>query len=209
MNNVAGVLDLVPDEPRWVEARGMLLSGRGIVRWAAEHGALLYAPEDAVVSVVGAVPAAELRALLAGVPPGTVALIAPEDRDMLAQFAGWTDQRAIHVVGARRAWDWPPDVNLFGPDDAPPLEHLPDRLRRDLLRVLAFGSVAAACCDELPVSFAYPGWETETLYDVSIDTLEAYRGRGLGGRSVTALMIAMAERMMMPVWGALEVNAVH
>jgi hypothetical protein len=208
MNNVAGVLDLVPDEPRWVEARGMLLSGRGIVRWAGEHGALLYAPEDAVVSVVGAVPTAELRALLAGVPRATVALIAPEHRNMLGQFAGWTDQRAIiHVLGARPASEWPSDVTLFGPDDAPRLEHLPDRLRRDLLRALAFGSVAAAWCDELPVSFANPVWETETLYDVSIDTLEAYRGRGLGGRSVNALMTAMAERVMMPVWGALEVNA--
>ena len=67
--------------------------------------------------------------------------------------------------------------------------------------------MAAVWADGRPVSFCYPVWQTETLWDVSIETLPAYRRRGLGGACGTNPDPAHARAGRAPVWGALETNA--
>jgi RimJ/RimL family protein N-acetyltransferase len=69
-----------------------------------------------------------------------------------------------------------------------------------------FAPVAAVFVDSRPVSFCYPVWTTERLWDVSIDTLEAHRGRALGARAVSFMIRAMRQEGREPVWGALESN---
>jgi RimJ/RimL family protein N-acetyltransferase len=56
------------------------------------------------------------------------------------------------------------------------------------------------------VSFCYVAWETETLWDVSIDTLPSYRGRGLAVPAVFYLVALMKEKRKQAVWGAEESN---
>ena len=58
----------------------------------------------------------------------------------------------------------------------------------------------------MPVSFCYPAWITERLWDVSIDTLEGHRGQSLGARAVRFMIDLMAADGREPVWGALESN---
>jgi GNAT superfamily N-acetyltransferase len=57
------------------------------------------------------------------------------------------------------------------------------------------------------VSFCYPVWQTERLWDVSIETLEPYRRRGLGARAARTLIRHMRKTGRAPVWGALETNS--
>jgi GNAT superfamily N-acetyltransferase len=59
---------------------------------------------------------------------------------------------------------------------------------------------------ELPVAFCYPVFETETLWDVSVDTLEAWRRRGLARACVEFLIDHMRRHGKEPVWGALVSN---
>ncbi len=56
------------------------------------------------------------------------------------------------------------------------------------------------------MSFCYPVWTTERFWDVSIDTLEAHRGRSLGARAVSFMIDVMRQQGREPVWGALESN---
>ena len=56
------------------------------------------------------------------------------------------------------------------------------------------------------MSFCYAASETETLWDVSIDTLEPWRGRGLARACCELLISHMARHGKSPVWGAVEGN---
>jgi hypothetical protein len=121
------------------------------------------------------------------------------------------------------------DVSIFTSGDAPSLEHVPDPLRAELTdaleghpaarfvsgalpeRLPADASptpvpVAAAWRDGRAVAFCYPVLQTETLWDVSVDTLADYRGRGLAARVARTMIRHMRGQDKAPVWGALETN---
>ena len=66
--------------------------------------------------------------------------------------------------------------------------------------------VAAVFVNGTAASFCYPCWRTETLWDISIDTLEEHRGRALGQHAVRFMIEAMRREGREPVWGALESN---
>jgi len=92
------------------------------------------------------------------------------------------------------------------------LARVPDDLRPEIelaLRRACPMTVAWAMEDgrRLPVSFCYAPWITETLWDVSVDTLEAYRRRGLAAALFEALRLYLAPEGLTPVWGAMEGNA--
>jgi GNAT superfamily N-acetyltransferase len=95
-------------------------------------------------------------------------------------------------------------LRLLRPDD--PLDHLPSGLRFEIEHARAIAPVAVALADGRPVSFCYPCWVTETLWDVSIDTLDGYRRRGLAARAVGFMIARMRESGREPVWGAMESN---
>ena len=60
--------------------------------------------------------------------------------------------------------------------------------------------------DGRPVSFCYPVWRTETLWDVSIDTLESHRRRGFAAHVAGFMIDRMLEDGREPVWGAMASN---
>lgn len=86
-------------------------------------------------------------------------------------------------------------------------DHLPADLVAELSRAMARGvPVVAAFDDVLPVSFAYVAAETESLWDISIDTIQSHRRQGYATTAVVYLMRVMKERGKFAVWGALESN---
>jgi hypothetical protein len=86
-------------------------------------------------------------------------------------------------------------------------DHLPDELLSELTDVAKDGvSVVAAFDDALPVAFAYVASETESLWDVSIDTIQRHRRQGYAAAAVLHLMRGMREKGKSAVWGALESN---
>ncbi|MEX2332807.1 MAG: GNAT family N-acetyltransferase, partial [Pseudohongiella sp.] len=49
--------------------------------------------------------------------------------------------------------------------------------------------------------------ETESLWDISIDTVESYRRQGYATAAVVQLMGLMLRRGKVAVWGALQSNS--
>jgi len=84
---------------------------------------------------------------------------------------------------------------------------VPEELARELTLAALRTLVWATIVDGNPVSFCYAGSETETLWDVSVDTLEAHRGRGYARACASAVIDQMyRDRSKHPVWGALDSN---
>jgi RimJ/RimL family protein N-acetyltransferase len=84
---------------------------------------------------------------------------------------------------------------------------LSSTLRQELLVEADAGTpIPAAFADGRPVAFCYPGSVTERWWDISIDTIDAYRRRGYAARCVSFCIEEMARAGKQPVWGALESN---
>ena len=58
----------------------------------------------------------------------------------------------------------------------------------------------------MPVSFCYAAFETEAFWDISIETLEPHRRRGLTAASALFLIHHMSVKGEAPVWGAADSN---
>lgn len=233
---VSVALTRVPDLPRWIDTRGMLLSTRSVVfAPAGPLGVDLVAavPDAALASVVGRPPRTTMRSALLSLAGDVNVLSQMEDADYVAAaLPGWRRQRAIiHVLPDAMPWERDSDAGarMFVRQTAPRFDHVPEHLRRELLDALNGRTVsrfvpghlppstarvrrvtvpmAAVWADGRPVSFCYPVWQTETLWDVSIETLPAYRRRGLAARAARTLIRHMRGMGRAPVWAALETNA--
>lgn len=98
-------------------------------------------------------------------------------------------------------------VRFLQPGELEELVGISAELRRELSSAEAEGEpVAAVLVDGRPVSFCYPGSVTETLWDISIDTLPEFRRRGLAGRCVAHVIRHMWMMGRDPVWGAVVEN---
>jgi GNAT superfamily N-acetyltransferase len=212
----------LPDEPRWLETRAMLASGHATVTGGetVESGFVVRVAHGAVsaVAVVGQPPPNSIVEAVAGTTELTPVLAQAADAPHVEQAlrlrsgqarqegGGWRRERAIlHLRDAGTLFTAPAaEVRLLKRSDS--LEHLPAGLRHEMIHAHDFAPVAAVFAGGRPVSFCYPVWTTERLWDVSIDTLEAHRGRSLGAAAVVFMTEMMRRRGREPVWGALESN---
>jgi GNAT superfamily N-acetyltransferase len=207
----SSLLAAVPDLPRWVETRAMLLSGRcTVVRAPGDRSSFVVSSTDSrLISVVGA-PAVERILLAAGQIGSSGALIAPiETRGLVARaLPQWRAQEAvIHTLpGKVAAARSDADVRLLPAAEVRALDGTPPDLARDLALAKESAPVAVAFEGGRAVGFCYAGWETESLWDVSVDTVQGYRNRGYATASAERLIERMAARGRRPVWGALESN---
>jgi GNAT superfamily N-acetyltransferase len=208
MKDLAAAL---PDVPRWVEARSLLLAGLGELFGPEGGGFALCDPEDELVIVVGK-PARNLvrQALECAGGRGSV-LATPEDAGHVSRvLSGWSSARAvIHTPGrgAERLREPVDGVRLLEPVEVERLPDMPPDLGSWLRLAASRGyPIAAAFAGELPVSFCCAAARTETLWDVSIDTLPEHRRRGHAARCAAYMIRHMNERGKRPVWGAEEDN---
>jgi hypothetical protein len=229
--DVERLASALPDEPRWLEVRAMLRSPGASVLGLTEGGETGGFPLNFVVrvleaarcamAIVGAPPCVAIERATRDLNPMTPVIAQADNADhverCLARLAPgdgspkaeWVRERAvIHRLGAavRRAGVGAEvGVRLLRAGDS--LSHLPAGLRHEMTCARQFAPVAAVFVDDVPASFCYPVWTTESLWDVSIDTLEEYRGRSLAGAAVRFMVDFMARDGRAPVWGALESNA--
>jgi len=223
------------DEPRWMDTRGMLLSGRARVHAdpaRVDAGVVVVVPDSALASVVGRPDPGLIARAVAALPGDVNVLAQMEGADHVARaLPGWRRSRAlIHVLPAIASWEHErePNTRVFTLESAPQFDHVPDAMRRELLDALRGRTVsrfvpgalphagplarivtvpmAAVWADGRPVSFCYPVWQTETLWDVSIETLEGYRRRGFAARAARTMIRYMRRHGRAPVWGALDTN---
>jgi hypothetical protein len=226
-------LERVPDEPGWVDTRGMLLSGRAQVAFppepeAAADGFVVWIPDAALMSIVGRPPGSLILDVAESLEGDVNALCQLEDVAHVAAALGeWQRTLAVlHTLRSRAEWEDgnEHDTRIFAAHNAPPLEHLPARLRyelqnalngrtiarfvpaelpnRDLPPPLEPTPIAASFVRGLPVSFCYPVVRTERWWDVSIETIPEHRRHGHAVRAVRAMTRHMWESGRSPVWGA-------
>jgi hypothetical protein len=201
----APLREALPDVPRWLQARALLALPSSEL-YASPEGFLVCSHAAKLAVAVGQ-PAPHLFSqALAQTDPEWTVLAAPEDAPGVAAclpaFAG---QRAVlYVLGGPtpRLAEPDPDVIRLGPAD---LGRVPEALARELALVVADREVLGLEVGGVVTAVAYVPWETERLYDLSIDTLGPHRQKGYGERLARALLDRRDE-VKRPVWGATEDN---
>jgi len=205
------VLATLPDLPRWVEARGLLISRRGFVVDTPDGCRMVCSRADQMVVPTTIELSPQLEAVAVREVPGATILV----QDVMlpaARFhlADWTAEAVtlytLHEERAR-AWRlprWP--TSPITESQIPAVDGLPPGLRDELLAAAAHTPVWAAKQDGRPVAFAYAAQTTERWFDVSVDTLEPFRNQGLGGAAAMALIVDRMLHGLLPVWGAVKGN---
>lgn len=207
------LLSIIPDQPKWVELRGMLLSGLCEVDGLEDAGRLSFVARHAetdLVFVYGRPAHDVIRRVIARQSSSEAVLCLPENRGHVAEaLPEWRSELATiyRLTDGERA----PEVSagavrLLTPAEIEAMDHAPAELREELIEAAKYSPVAAACVERLPVSFCYAGSRTESLWDISIDTLAGYRNRGHAALCVAFLIEHFRHQGLAPVWGALESN---
>ncbi|MEO0491730.1 MAG: GNAT family N-acetyltransferase, partial [Cyanobacteria bacterium J06659_2] len=201
----------LPDIPRWVEVRGMLLSGRGQVyglELDPTPTGIIFQPDTKLAAIVGR-PRVDLIQEIAA--QADEILVAPEDVGWVTPaLPNWIAESAtLHLLKAPHLLTEPvsASVRLLNPNETQAMSALPPMLREELEIESRAGTPIAAMWDaECPVAFCYAGAVTETLWDVAIDTLSFHRRKGYASQCFYYLARHMAQKGKHPVWGAVKSN---
>lgn len=213
----ARLVRALPDIPRWIETRSILLSGHCEVLGLEDGGeGLSFVVRDTgtssiYASVVGRpAESAIAEAVSYGQNEGEV-LAVPENRShVAAALEGWRSVNTVlHTLGDTPRMPEVPEgsVRLLPSLDVVDLGSLPPDLRAELEDAMETSPVCAAYAGGRPVAFCYVGARTESLWDVSIDTLEEHRRRGHAARCVAFMVEHMQRECWRPVWNAVASNA--
>ena len=215
----ADLLAHLEDVPALVEVRGLLRRrGTSLVMSQQRAGAgFALAPDHDLAVGIGAPEpgladglAAAARA--AGIEQGRLRLrAAPEVMEE------WSAEGAAAKAGVVEVFSWggSPDVlaaqagrhevKIIGAGD-PAVEELPAPMRRELEALESWPATAVALAGGEPVAFAYAFVETETLWDVSVETAAPFRREGFGASAAAALMLERAEAGLAPIWSVASTN---
>lgn len=193
------MLMLYPDIPRWVEARAAQLTGH-----ALPIGDAISASEDDAVWIIGEPDDAHIREAVATSGGDVIAGMEHAER-LAALLPGWTRERIVvhSLIDRGRLPDPGQDVHFLDPGTITSLD-IDDELRDELTEGATDSQIAAMFVNDAPVAFSYAGAETETLWDISVDTVPDHRRRGYAGRCVARMIEHMAP--LEPVWQAVESN---
>lgn len=200
-------LSRLPDLPLWVETRDLLLSkGSKLIENSTRSGFVVWSAENGLGSVVGEPESYALARAVSDVPE----LLAFADNidPVQSLLPGFDAELATVFSAPEQLPSAPPhrcrEISL---SEIAAQDHLPDALLSELSDVAEDGvAVVAAFDGVLPVAFAYVASETESLWDVSIDTIQSHRRQGYAAAAVLHLMRKMRETGKSAVWGALESN---
>jgi RimJ/RimL family protein N-acetyltransferase len=212
--SVGGALmALLPDRPRWVQGRSLLLGGRGrvAIHERARDACVVVADDSSLGVIVGCPSPEALATALAGwrgvrswlwpdVGPDTPAAAT----DALSAYR--PRAALLHTLPekplARLRPDTAADVRWLMSPHTAVLSLVPEDLQRVLAIACERTTVAAAFDGGVPVSFGYAAFETESWWELSVDTVPAARGRG-HAEAVARFLIDHFRRLgRAPVWGA-------
>lgn len=204
-----GLSRALPDVPRWVETRSMLLLGDCELFGPEESEELSFVVRGTgypLISVVGRPSEEAIREAVAGAA-GYEVLVPPENEThVAAALPGWEAVSAtLHLLGDEPRLPRVPagTVRLLEPSELDSIEGLPSRLRSEFAVAARRSPIAASLAGGRPVAFCY-SVQTESLWDISINTLEGHRGRGYASLCIAYMIEHL--RPLRPVWGAEETN---
>lgn len=196
----------LPDIPRWVETRSMLMSGDcelvGPIE-SAPPAFIVRRLRTGLMAVVG-LPS---PGSISSAADGCETILAPPEttEHVLRALDGWTAAKALLHLPGESPFPLPDprmDIRMIGAAELERGREIPPELREELLDACSVSPVAAVFSGSEPVSFCYPTAITETLWDVSIDTLRQYRNRGYARAAVLSMIEFMRISGRRPVWGA-------
>lgn len=205
------VLQCLPDTPRWVEARSMLLNGRGLVldfhAKPEAKGALFQ--EDIGLGVLIGLPDTDLLFQMSELADEIICPI--ENAAHCARaFEGWSKEGAAIYL---RNKDTPiPELETscqrtIKAGELAEIGDLPQLLFEELEEEQNSGTeIYCATAENKPIAFCYAGSISEKYWNVSIDTLPAYRRQGHATRSVVYAINQMEKQNREPIWVAFDSN---
>ena len=195
----------LPDEPRWVETRDLLAWEGSRFLGDAEHF-VVWSKEDELGSIVG-MP--EPQHMLTAAPECEELLAFPENIDHVREHLGTLQaERADIFKGPKTLQQTPEHPSRYlRPEELGALSHLPAELLEELSDAQEDGCALYAAFDgALPVAFCYVASQTESLWDVSIDTVASHRRQGFALSAAAGLIELMNHQGKIAVWGAVESN---
>jgi len=200
-------LSMVPDLPLWVETRDLLLwAGSKLVENTTQNGFLVWSPEDEIGSVVGE-PNSNA---LAHAAKDVSELLAFEDniKQVEAMLLDFDTESATVFSEPKLIPSAPPhECREISSGEISAFKHLPNDLLSELNDAAEEDvTIVAAFDGKLAVAFAYVASQTESLWDVSIDTIRSHRRQGFATAAAIHLMSKMRQEGKSAVWGAMESN---
>jgi len=231
----------LPDIPRWLETRSILLSGDAEADGLREDAGTHFVVRDTVsgsLAVVGTPEAAAIREAVDASRGATEPLQCREENAgyVAPLLPGWQREAAVlHLLASSanlpkflvggtggmiatpyadpEAVPVPADrrldsvvIRFISTAELASATGIPDDLRKELTIAVLRGRLAVTFVNGVAASFCYAGATTETLWDVSVDTLEPFRRQGYAGLSVAYVIDQMNRERKRPVWGAAESN---
>ena len=209
-----------------------ILNPAGALQQHGRGGVVVRDPPTGLISVIGEPPHEVIRAAVdASDTPDVIAQVenAGWAEKALPDLPRTTAKLHWLVDSARLLGPLVPETNMFGlpeqdydDDDSLTMLDRPeflstadvtelagarDHLKRELTIAVLRGPVVGVKDGGRPVSFCHAEIQTEKLWDVAIETLEGFRGKGYAEKAVAHMANHMLETYQKrPVWGALETN---
>lgn len=196
----------LPDTPRWVETRDLLSWSGSLYMGEDFRNFVVWSGEDDLGAIVGE---PDPRAMHQAVQECEDVLAFPENIRYVTEHLKHIDAEQATLFQASTGIIPEPNhpCRLLNSGEVTSLSHLQAELQHELADVAAEGKEILAALDgDLPVAFVYIASETETLWDISIDTVETHRRRGFASAAVLSMMRIMTQRSKTAVWGAVQSN---
>ena len=207
------ILNVLPDIPRWIEARSMLIRNKGIAMGFEEGQnnfpqGVLY-QEDIGLGVIVGKPSADLIFQLSELADE---IICPEDHSghFSEAFEDWTyegadlyQQKTTFTASIntaiKPAWLKQSDLDRAEGISKPLLDELQEEL-------MAGTEIFFASADNQPASFCFACAKTESFWDVSIETITKFQRRGLARQCFQMAYQEMNRHSLIPIWAAVDSN---
>jgi len=206
----------LPDLPRWVEARGLLLSRRCEVLKPPENqrsaGCFLIEEDRSLACAIKRPVASLVQSFLqrSGSSSGSYQVLAPVQTagHLRTLLPGWSESPVTVFVHPAPEGLAPPahPTRLLTETDRQLLVDVEEPARSELQRALSFAPICAAFDNGRPVAFCVALYETECWWDVELHTLEGYRRSGYATAAIAGLTQHMLQQGKRPAWGALEAS---
>jgi GNAT superfamily N-acetyltransferase len=203
----ASALAEIPDAPATLEFRSLALDPESSA-YRSGAGLVLLDSKEQQLGAAGAIDRDDVLDLIRSRRLTCEVLADEAAYDVLRGDIPFEPAKVFALDAAWRPGHFDrPEVLIRELESTDSIAHVPGELHDELTAARARSfRILAAFVDGAPVSFSYSASMTETLADISIDTLEAHRGRGIGMATAARLIDWVDQIGKQPVWGALATN---
>ncbi len=203
----------LPDIPRFIESRGMLLANRCKIFGFEESECKSFVVchnEVGLISVIGKPSIEAIRQAVEG-SDKQGAVLAFDDNYLMVKegLPNWQSEKAtLYLLVDSPTLPCVPDgrVRFLKAEEVESLTGISGELKEELVIESKVTRIAATIIDDQAVSFCYAGAVTESLWDISIDTREGFRHQGYAALCVAFMIDHFNRQGKKPVWGAVESN---